>query len=64
LIPDSERFLRLALEMPSWSCSTWAHTESITSLNIGGGPDAVAFDGTVHRIYSAGKAGKLTVDGA
>jgi len=28
LIPDSERFLRLALEMPSWSCLTWAHTES------------------------------------
>jgi hypothetical protein len=36
----------------------------ITSLNIGGGPDAVAFDGTLHRIYSAGKARKLTVDGA
>ena len=33
----------------------------ITSLKIGGGPDSVAFDSTLHRIYSAGKAGKLTV---
>lgn len=33
----------------------------ITSLKIGGGPDSVAFDGTLHRIYSAGKAGRLTV---
>jgi hypothetical protein len=33
----------------------------ITLLKIGGGPDSVAFDSTLHRIYSAGKAGKLTV---
>jgi DNA-binding beta-propeller fold protein YncE len=33
----------------------------ITSLKIGAGPDSVAFDGTLHRIYSAGKAGRLTV---
>jgi len=33
----------------------------ITSLEIGGGPDSVAFDRGVHRIYAAGKAGKLTV---
>jgi DNA-binding beta-propeller fold protein YncE len=33
----------------------------ITSLAIGGGPDVVAFDRTLHRIYSAGKAGQLTV---
>jgi len=33
----------------------------ITSLKIGGGPDSIAFDPTLHRIYSAGKAGKLTV---
>jgi hypothetical protein len=33
----------------------------ITSLKIGGGPDSVAFDPALHRIYSAGKAGKLTV---
>ena len=33
----------------------------IKSLEIGGGPDSVAFDGTLHRIYSAGKAGRLTV---
>jgi DNA-binding beta-propeller fold protein YncE len=33
----------------------------ITSLKIGGGPDSVVFDPTLHRIYSAGKAGKLTV---
>jgi DNA-binding beta-propeller fold protein YncE len=33
----------------------------ITSLKIGGGPDSVAFDGILHRIYSAGKAGRLTV---
>jgi DNA-binding beta-propeller fold protein YncE len=33
----------------------------ITSLKIGGGPDSVAFDQTLHRIYSAGRAGKLTV---
>jgi DNA-binding beta-propeller fold protein YncE len=39
----------------------------ITSVNIGGGPDVVAFDQTLHRIYSAGKTGQLTViqqDGA
>jgi DNA-binding beta-propeller fold protein YncE len=33
----------------------------ITSLGIGGGPDSVAFDQGVHRIYAAGKAGKMTV---
>src|SRR5882757_405703 len=33
----------------------------ITSLKIGGGPDSVAFDPILHRIYSAGKAGRLTV---
>ena len=33
----------------------------ITSMRIGGGPDSVAFDGTLHRIYCAGKAGRLTV---
>jgi len=33
----------------------------ITSLKIGGGPDSVAFDATLHRIYCAGKAGRLTV---
>jgi len=31
------------------------------SMNIGGGPDSVAFDAGLHRIYSAGKAGKLAV---
>lgn len=33
----------------------------ITSLKIGGGPDSVALDLALHRIYAAGKAGKLTV---
>ena len=33
----------------------------ITALRIGGGPDSVAFDPPLHRIYTAGKAGKLTV---
>ena len=33
----------------------------VTSMEIGGGPDSVAFDRTLHRIYSAGKAGQLTV---
>jgi len=33
----------------------------IASLKIGGGPDSVAFDPTLHRIYSAGKAGELAV---
>jgi DNA-binding beta-propeller fold protein YncE len=33
----------------------------IKALKIGGGPDSVAFDATLHRIYAAGKAGKLTV---
>ena len=33
----------------------------ITSLTIGGGPDSVAFDPGLHRVYSAGRAGKLTV---
>jgi DNA-binding beta-propeller fold protein YncE len=33
----------------------------VTSLKIGGGPDSVAIDQTLHRIYSAGRAGKLTV---
>src|SRR3982074_111873 len=31
------------------------------SLKIGGGPDSVAFDATLHRIYAAGKSGKLDV---
>src|SRR5580700_159048 len=33
----------------------------ITSLKIGGGPDSVAFDRSLHRIYCAGKAGRLTI---
>jgi DNA-binding beta-propeller fold protein YncE len=33
----------------------------ITSLRIGGGPDSVAFDRGVHRIYTAGKTGEMTV---
>jgi DNA-binding beta-propeller fold protein YncE len=33
----------------------------ITSLKIGGGPDSVAFDPILHRIYVAGKSGKLDV---
>ncbi len=33
----------------------------ITSLGIGGGPDSVAFDRDIHRIYTAGRAGEMTV---
>jgi DNA-binding beta-propeller fold protein YncE len=33
----------------------------ITSLGIGGGPDSVAFDPGLHRIYTAGRAGEMTV---
>ena len=33
----------------------------ITWLGIGGGPDSVAFDPGVHRIYTAGRAGEMTV---
>jgi DNA-binding beta-propeller fold protein YncE len=33
----------------------------VTSIKIGGGPDTVAFDPVLHRIYSAGKSGRLTV---
>jgi len=33
----------------------------IASLKIGGGPDSVAFDPSLRRIYSAGRAGKLTI---
>lgn len=40
---------------------------TVASLEIGGGPDSVAYDPALQRIYSAGKAGKLTIvqqDGA
>jgi DNA-binding beta-propeller fold protein YncE len=33
----------------------------ITWLGIGGGPDSVAFDPGLHRIYTAGKVGEMTV---
>jgi DNA-binding beta-propeller fold protein YncE len=33
----------------------------IASLKIGGGPDSVAFDPSLRLIYSAGRAGKLTI---
>jgi DNA-binding beta-propeller fold protein YncE len=33
----------------------------ITWLEIGAGPDSVAFDPGIHRIYTAGKAGEMTV---
>jgi DNA-binding beta-propeller fold protein YncE len=33
----------------------------ITALKIGGGPDSVGFDPTLHRIYTAGKSGKMTI---
>jgi DNA-binding beta-propeller fold protein YncE len=32
-----------------------------SSMSIGGSPDTVSFDAGLHRIYSAGRAGKLTV---
>jgi DNA-binding beta-propeller fold protein YncE len=34
---------------------------TVASLDIGGGPDSVAYDPALRRIYSAGKAGKLTI---
>lgn len=37
-----------------------AHRVS-ASVPVGGGPDSVAFDPELHRIYTAGKAGVLTV---
>jgi DNA-binding beta-propeller fold protein YncE len=37
------------------------HHQVIASLKIGGGPDSVAFDATLHRVYSAGKSGKFDV---
>jgi len=30
-------------------------------IPIGGGPDSIAFDAALHRIYTAGKAGVMTV---
>jgi len=33
----------------------------ITTLGVGGGPDSVAFDRGIHRIYTAGRAGEMTV---
>jgi DNA-binding beta-propeller fold protein YncE len=33
----------------------------ITALKIGSGPDSVAFDPALRRIYSAGKTGKLSI---
>jgi DNA-binding beta-propeller fold protein YncE len=33
----------------------------ITTLGVGGGPDSVAFDQRIHRIYTAGRAGEMTV---
>ncbi len=33
----------------------------VTSLKIGGGPDSVAYDATLRRLYTAGKSGKLNV---
>jgi DNA-binding beta-propeller fold protein YncE len=33
----------------------------IASLEIGGGPDSVAFDHDLHRIYTTGKTGTMTV---
>jgi len=35
--------------------------QTIASVGIGGGPDSVAFDPVYHRIYSAGRSGKLSV---
>ena len=37
-------------------------SHSVTaSIPIGGGPDSIAFDAGLHRIYTAGKAGVMTV---
>lgn len=37
-------------------------SHSVTaSIPIGGGPDSIAFDAELHRIYTAGKAGVMTV---
>jgi YVTN family beta-propeller protein len=32
-----------------------------TTIPIGGGPDSIAFDAALHRVYTAGKAGVMTV---
>jgi DNA-binding beta-propeller fold protein YncE len=40
---------------------------TVASLEIGGGPDSVAYDASLQRIYTAGRSGKLTIvqqDGA
>jgi YVTN family beta-propeller protein len=50
-------------------CSANAHLEVfdlnthrvIASLIIGGGPDSVAFDSELHRIYTTGKSGTMSV---
>jgi YVTN family beta-propeller protein len=31
------------------------------TITVGGGPDSVAFDAALHRIYTAGRAGVMTV---
>jgi DNA-binding beta-propeller fold protein YncE len=33
----------------------------ITALGVGGGPDSVVFDRGIHRVYTAGRAGEMTV---
>ena len=33
----------------------------VTAIPVGGGPDAIDFDPALHRIYTAGKAGVMTV---
>jgi len=35
--------------------------QATTVIPIGGGPDSVAFDAALHRVYAAGKAGVMTV---
>jgi DNA-binding beta-propeller fold protein YncE len=38
-----------------------ANHRTVASLEIGGGPDSVAYDASLQRIYAAGRSGKLTI---
>ena len=42
-------------------CSIWSSIASSARFPVGGGPDSVAYDAGLHRIYVTGRAGDLCV---
>jgi DNA-binding beta-propeller fold protein YncE len=59
--PEQRRLFAVCSQNATLVVFDLEHHQVVTSLQIGGGPDSVAYDATLHRIYAAGKSGKFNI---